>query len=285
MWRDEKYFSEELKHDKILEEVFMQIGNLSVVRTKNSVVDYFKETNQPLDELMKVLTAKLEKNETAIQHYVDILIKWGLIKYVVNNEDGLDLNNESDDKDEDRFNFFKSKGHPVKGSNIILTNGGMHMGCTGIVLYSKIIKDNEYEESTVEAAKMLEESLTSGVNEILAPYKAEIETLKSELEKKIEAVNKELSNGIIKNIQVLSIFAGMISLLFANIMGIKEFATIGVAGLITINVSVVIAIFALLLFSKWIVIGEKVEKQQLWGCIAIILVLSVPILLVKIGLI
>jgi hypothetical protein len=281
MWRDENYFSEALKHDTILEAVFMQLGNLSVIRNKNNKFDFFKENNQPFDELMKILTEKLEKNDVVIQHYIDILIKWGLVKYVVNNEEGLDLNNGSDDKDEERLKFFKSKGFPVKDCNIVLTNRSISMGCTGISLYREIILDKEYEESTAEVGKVLKESLTSGVNEILAPYKTEIETLKGELEKKIEQVNRELDNGIIKNIQVLSIFAGMISLLFANIMGIKEFAAIGAMGLATINVSVVIALFSLLIFLKWIVIEEKIEKRQFWGCIAIMFVLSIPIILMK----
>lgn len=285
MWRDENYFYEVLKHDTILEEVFMQLGNLSVVRNKNSNFDFFKENNQPFDELMKILAEKLEKNGAVIQHYIDILIKWGLVKYVVDNEEGLNLNNGSDDKDEERLKFFKSKGLPVKDCKIVLTNGSMIMGCTGISLYRKIILYKEYEESKAKIAKELEESFTSGVNEILDPYKTEIETLKNELEKKIEDVNRELGNGIIKNIQVLSIFAGMISLLFANIMGIKEFATIGALGLAIINLSVVIALFSLLIFSKWIVIGEKVGKQEFWRCIAIIFVLSIPIILMETGLV
>ena len=41
MWRNENAFFEALKYDKILEEVFMQTGNLSVVRTKNAAVDFF----------------------------------------------------------------------------------------------------------------------------------------------------------------------------------------------------------------------------------------------------
>ncbi|MBB6716380.1 hypothetical protein [Clostridium gasigenes] len=206
--------------------------------------------------------------------YIDRLISYGLCKYVIENDKNPFLaDNSTDNDDVNRLNYYKDLGLQKQNIEIQLTN--RPYGCGGSVLFTKIYRDKESEEANNRAR----EHLQLGIDMITNPYDDKLKKLTKDLEAKMREVNHAIDSGIIKNIQVISIFAGIISLLFANIMGIKEFSSIGIIGVMTLNSSMVMAVFALILFSKVLVLGEKISLKDIFYCVVIILFNIIPIVL------
>lgn len=280
MFRDEEYLLNMLKVDIDLYNVFYFLGETSVTRetiTTPHYIDLFRPQEILLEDFIKdVRSTATKKSAKIIQDYIDKLVSLGLCKYIVEDESGIDFNNSTDEKDSERLRFYKNLGLPKVDSSISLTNNNL-MGCDGVSLYRKIVIDAEEKIKDENYKK----ELKSAFIKVFSPYEQEIDKLKNEIQNKINEMNKNVDSGVIKNIQVISVFAGIISLLFANIMGIKEFATIGIIGILILNVSTVTSIFSLLLFSKWLIIGEKVKCATILISILIIIILIIPIILLK----
>lgn len=293
MYRDENYFFDELQKDEVLYKIFSFIGEYSSIYYEKP--NFFKPKQVNLKDIINAIKSNIiNKSDNIIQTYIDTLIKYGLCKYVIENDNNAFMtDNREDIDDANRLKFYNDLGYPKEDAQIILTsNIG---GCSGISLYKKIFMDKKYKEDE----KFINENLQSCINaitepydekikelikkldDITQPYDEKIQDLTNKLDKKMNEVNHAIDDGVIKNIQVISIFAGIISLLFANVMGIKDFSTIGVPGLFKINLFMVLSIFALIIFVKLLIIGDKLDKRTMIICLLIILFISVPIFFLK----
>ncbi|MBX4272209.1 hypothetical protein [Clostridium estertheticum] len=272
MFRNEKNFLDELQKNKTLYNIFIYIGTYSTTYVEEHT--YFKEKEVELKELITAIKTNVEnKSNAIIQSYIDTLIRYGLCKYVIKNDKNPFLKDTSNDADDiSRLNYYKNLGYPKQDTEIILTTEPFDY--SGISLYSKIMEDIKFEE----AHKKFGENLSLSIAEITKPYDDKFVKLTKELEDKVLELNGMVDSGIIKNIQVISIFAGIISLLFANIMGIKEFSSIGIKGVLTLNSSMVMAIFALILFIKLLIVGGKIGSKAIFYCLLIIALTTIPLI-------
>ena len=203
------------------------------------------------------------------------MIKYGLCEYVIKNVENPFLkDNSNDDNDINRLNYYKNLGYPKQETEIKLTNS-LNDGCSGLALFRDICSDIKDKEDTEKFG----ETIQLSIDEITKPYDDKLKALSKELEDRMFEITRTVDSGIIKNIQVISVFAGIISLLFANIMGIKEFSSIGISGILTLNSSMVIAVFALILFAKLLIVGGKISFKTIFYCFLIILFTTIPFIL------
>lgn len=267
MVRNEEYFLNELQKDVTLYSIFNCIGEYSTIYHEE--INFMESKQVKLKDIIDTIKSHVvNKSENVIQIYIDILIKYGLCEYVIEN----DKNDFIKDIDK-RLEYYKDLGYPKENTEIKLTQNA-HIACSGVVLYKRIISDKQSEKF----AKEFEEEFKLEIEKIIKPYNDRTEKLTSELEDKISEMNRVVDSGVIKNIQVISVFAGIISLLFANIIGLKEFSNIGIRGMLILNSSMIMAILALIIFTKILIIGGEIKGKYIFYCLLIILFSTIPII-------
>lgn len=278
MYRDEDYFLIELQKDEMLYNIFNCIAEYST--TYHDKWNWVVSKPVQLKDVMVIIKSDVaHKSDSIIQDYIDTLIRYGLCHYVIENDKNEFMqDNGSDINDSKRLEYYKDLGYPKENTPIKLTTQ-IPIGCSGESLYSRIIKNRESEISdkkTLESINLWQEGITK-------PVVDRIEKRNKEIDDKITEMNRAVDSGIIKNIQVISVFAGIITILFANIMGIKEFSNIGVRGLLILNSSMVIGIFSLILFTKLLIVGGKIERKAIFYCFLLILFITIPTILWGMG--
>lgn len=221
MFRNENYFLDELKKDTVLYDIFSCIGEYSTIYHED--YSYFEPKQVKLEDVMVIIKSHvINKSDSVIQTYIDKLINYGLCKYVIENDNNTFMSDNSKDIDDDnRLKYYNDLGYPKEDTQIKLTSHIL-LGCSGISLYENIVMDKK----SIGNKKLFAEQFQSIVDEIAKPYDDKIKNLTRKLDDKMIEVNHTIDSGVIKNIQVISVFAGIISLLFANIMGIKDFQSL-----------------------------------------------------------
>lgn len=236
-----------LKNEGELYNIFYKISTYSTINQKGLI----KPKSVKLKDIISIIKSEiLQKDDSIIKSQIDHLISYGLLEYT--NREGVDC---------------------VCLSEIKL---GSHSH-SGVGLYKKILLKQEEEKKLEEGSQKLELSF----NQILNPYEQRIEALTEELNEKMDKINNMIDNDIIKNIQVISVFAAIISLLFANVIGVIEFEAIGSTGLLVLNLSVLLSIFALLIFTKLLIIKDKINYKIVFSCLAIIFIITMFIFFVS----
>ena len=84
---------------------------------------------------------------------------------------------------------------------------------------------------------------------------------KQQNEKKSD-ISKTAGGEIVTSIRVISFLAGIFALIFADTVGLGKLDIIGIKGLIIINISVLLSIFAMLIFVKALIDGEGIKAAQ-----------------------
>ncbi|NFS30495.1 hypothetical protein FDF12_14900 [Clostridium botulinum] len=231
-----------LKKDENLYNIFIEICKFSTRRSFENT-GFAKALPFIVLEGIETLQQNgIQKSKEIIKSYITTLIEYKLIKF------------DNENKENDNVGY---------DSEIILTGRSLNE-LTGVNVYRKIILDEEDEVRIRE----VKESFECGVNEVLEPYR-----------KKLEEVDKKIDDGIIKNIQVISIFAGIIALLFTNVLGIKEFNIIGAKGLLYVNASITMTIFAFIVFTRQLIINRQFDLKSLGKCILVLLMTFLPIII------
>jgi hypothetical protein len=272
MWRDESEFINILSGDELLNNIYIFIANYSCeINSDKFAGKLFVEYPVEYNEVIKRIEKICEKGRPIIENYIQRLLSFGLIEFVTENKIDIINDNGTDENDQKRLETYKELGLPNETCKIKLTHFDEYMGCSGVGLYRRIILDKEEEEFSNSFGHSLES--------LIEPFENEIDQLSKNLEEKMSEVNKTVDSGVIKNIQVISVFAGIISLLFANIMGVKEFVQIGVRGVLILNLSTVMSILALLIFSKWIILDKEIKLSNIIGIVIVFALLIIPILI------
>lgn len=86
---------------------------------------------------------------------------------------------------------------------------------------------------------------------------SELEARVSALSDAVNRVGDRLENMLLKQIEVLSVFVAVISLVITNLVGIDALGSIGLRGLAKIDAVFVLSAFVLLLAVKLIIIGFR----------------------------
>lgn len=221
------------------EELYNTFVSIARYTTTNDERGMLKIFSVKLEECFNVVKNNgINKENSVIKNYIERLITYKLVKYEVNVEDH---------EDEEEL-------------KIILTDTST--GISGFKIYLRIKSNEEMEKN--EKYQMEETSRL--FEEITQPYKS-----------KLEEVEQKIDDGIIKNVQVISIFAGVIALLFTNIIGIKELGQNGIKGLMFINASMIMAIFALIVFTRQLIVKRDFTVKSLGICIITIFLTFLPI--------
>lgn len=209
------------------------------------------------EELFSEIRKIRDQSDCILQTYIDQLIDFKLCCYTSNTIDQY-------------FEKSNSENMDIKISNIdLLTNQDYFSYCSGIKLYKNIIDEEDKKKSISE--------IYDPMKAVFDDFDKEIDKIRLEFNNKIENVEKMTNDNIIKNIQVISIFAGIIALLFSNIMGIKEYASIGYVGIMLINSSLTIAIITMLLIVKLSIQKGKIDIRSIVLGAVLLILTFVPI--------
>lgn len=235
---------------------------------------------------MEVVYKAIEKNnilksKKIIQNNINRLVQLGMIEYV-NEDENPYKNNASDDEDSDRGLFYRKI--KTESSQIILTT---KMQVSGSNVYRKICLNEEEKKSLEESSKKIGECFEGAFEEFFAPHQKEINDMQTEFtsqmhkaEETYENIKKNLDDSIIKNIQVLSIFAGIIAILFSNIIAIKDLGSNGIKTIVILNLSIISALFFMIVLIRLIIINR--DKKSMNICIILfLLIFSVLFMLIR----
>lgn len=208
----------------------------------------------PMNETVEILKQHAPTiSKEVLKRNIQRLIYKGLLKYSDHKIDYID--NFEDTKSPLHDNkYFKSflefEKNVTDESNIELSQNAQ---ISGRELYQEILDDMRGKK----AFENLGNSLQSAINEGVDEYKSYVDKTKDELEKRL----KDVENSTIKSIEIISVFAAIISLLVVNMSSIATFAEKGLSSVLLINTSTIVCIFFLLLFTRVIVCGKGGWKE------------------------
>lgn len=216
----------------------------------------------------------IEKCENVVASYIEKLVRYGLIRYDVEKPYKTDNSNEQDD--EERLYHYKQLGHPSKESKLILVESVLGEGCTGAFFYGRLLKEKQELEESEQFNKDFEKSFIDSVHETLDPDIEKIKKIAQETEKKLSQIEKELKQNTTKNIEVLSIFVAVITLLLSNALSIYNYATFGINGILIVNASSILGITCLVALVEIVILKGKQKMPN------VILLLSIIILCISV---
>lgn len=197
-------------------------------------------------EILKQHTPTISKE--VLKRNIQRLIYKGLLKY--SDHDINYIENFEDIKDPTHNNkycqsLFEFEKNITDESKIELTQKA-HI--SGRALYKAILDDACDEKLRNDFENSFQAAIDEGVKE----YKSYVDKTKDELEKRL----KDVENSTIKSIEIISVFAAIISLLVVNMSSIATFAEKGLFSVLLINTSTIVCIFFLLLFTR-VIVCEK----------------------------
>lgn len=143
---------------------------------------------------------------------------------------------------------------------------------SGQELYQEVLNDIQEKKAFDD----LENSFQYAINEGVDKYKAYVDKTKDELDKRL----KDVENSTIKSIEIISVFAAIISLLVVNMSSIATFAEEGLSSVLIINMSTIVCIFFLLLFTRVIICGKGGWKEILKWILLVTIFLLFMLLLI-----
>lgn len=200
--------------------------------------------------------------KSIIDQRIKLLLYYGFLVY-----DGVDAphvhnvkysNNDGIlDQTHDKFISDFEQDHPICNTTLIRLSKDAEADISGCFIYNQILD----EEADEKAKKSMEEIFSP----IEKSYKEYVDKSKSELEKKIN----NIEDSTVKSIEIISIFSAIITLLLTNIIGVINLSKFGIKSLLLVNMSVVISIFFLLLFTR-LLIREKEKKYSLGIAIGLV---------------
>lgn len=278
MVRDEQYFIDYLKTENYYE-MFLCIAQYS---TKYIPKPRWVNIT-PVDKeiIIKVLSEKFFKNKELIENDINRLIRIGLIEYVYEEENPY-RNNATDDEDSERIAFIIKENENIEQKKIQLTE---NMQISGRSLYLKICSEEDEEKDLKKRSKEIQNIMENMFNELYQPHQKEIDDMQKKIEanmnkaeKTYENIEKNLGDSIVKNIQVLSIFAGLIAILFSNIIAIKEVANNGaMKTIIILNLSIICILFFLIIITRLIIINK--DKKSFYFSVILFLIIGILLFL------
>ncbi|MBR9648587.1 hypothetical protein [Clostridium tyrobutyricum] len=266
MIRNEQYFIDELKKNDSYE-IFMAIAKCSAEYLEKHRWVTVSEVD--IQMVYKAIEkSNILKSKKLIENNINWLVNLGLIEYVTEDENPY-KNNATEDEDSNRSSFYTQKKVNIESSKIKLTT---HMQVSGSNVYRKICLDEEETKSLEESTNTLRSAFEEAFNEFFTPHQEEINNMQTQFTSKIqkaektyENIQKNLDDNIIKNIQVLSVFAGIIAILFSNIIAIKELATNGIKTIVILNLSIISALFFMIVLTRLVIINR--DKKSMYICI------------------
>lgn len=203
----------------------------------------------PMNETVEILKQHAPTiSKEVLKRNIQRLIHKGLLKYSDHKIDYID--NFEDTQAPLRDNkYFKSllefEKNVTDESNIELSQNAQ---ISGRELYKAILDDACDEKLRNDFENSFQAAIDEGVKE----YKSYVDKTKDELEKRL----KDVENSTIKSIEIISVFAAIISLLVVNMSSIATFAEKGLSSVLLINASTIVCIFFLLLFTR-VIVCEK----------------------------
>ena len=85
----------------------------------------------------------------------------------------------------------------------------------------------------------------------------ELEKMVSTLEHNVKKAEDSMDHTLLKQIEILAVFAVFISLAITNVIGINVLGSMGLRGIAVIDFGYVVSAFILLLGIKFIIVGTK----------------------------
>ncbi len=281
MNRTEKDFLALLEKDQLLKDVFCAVSEYTTLLHEIEGVGRYIESTPTtyLDIIDSIRVNKItRKSINIVTRTFDRLVKLGLVKYIIDG-DTYDLDNANDSDDEARLKHYSDLGCPQDNSIVQLTDSQSWVGCTGRDLYyayKQKIEKAEDDKATLDI-------LTESMNTIKKPFEDKFTTLSNEFEDKIKIVEKTAQNSLLKNTEVLSVFSAVIAIIITNVVGLTALKTLNLSGLVIVNCTAVLAIAALLILTRILVINEKLSAGQIVTYIIVITIIAALLVLAALG--
>lgn len=108
-----------------------------------------------------------------------------------------------------------------------------------------------------------QERPTGVPDQSLSQLNAEIEALSiklSALKEDVAATQNRLNSMLLKQIEILTVFIAVVTLIITNVVGLDAFGNIGIKGLIRIDVILVVSVLVILAGVKIFIVGFR-QKQ------------------------
>lgn len=224
----------------------------------------------------------IDKSRSVIISYISKLVQYGLIRFVV--DEPFTLDNSDDASDKERYEYYCKLNHPNEKSELILTgNSNRSMsekGCSGRLYYWKYLTELEEKEHNEILEKEFSEAFLQSVHKAIDPDIIKIKNTASETERKLREIEKQMEQGTIKNIEILSIFIAIITLFLSNVFGASNYVSFGLRGILAINISTLISIEFLLSITEIFIVKKPLPKYAIGIILATMAVLFAFILIV-----
>ena len=230
-----------------LYDYFIWIAEASCIN--NPQLHWIDINSIPINETVEILKQHAPTiSKEVLKCNIQRLIHKGLLKYSDYEIDYID-NFEDEKFPAHCSKYFQSllqfEKTVTDESKIELTQNAY---ISGRELYQEILDDMRGKKAFEDLGNSLQSAINEGVDE----YKSYVDKTKDELEKRL----KDVENSTIKSIEIISVFAAIISLLVVNMSSIATFAEKGLSSVLLINTSTIVCIFFLLLFTR-VIVCEK----------------------------
>lgn len=287
---EEEYKIDKLK-DKKIYDIFIKICENATLPANNENDDELPkaiefsliECHQWLNEIEMVIESKA-------QYYLNQLIELKLIKQT---------------SDKTKYILTDLEDYYSNQNDLDLIANGI---CVYSEVCREKKRNEDYEKSRLELAESMNRSLTAffeeqskgivekveetemklnetntSLNDIIQRFnntKDELSKTNNDLNKTKEDLNnaksdlnkakEELSNAQIKNIELLGIFSGILSIMLVNGITILGLEKVNINNIVILNLSMCIGIYTLLLGLRLVVIDKKLSKRDIGFIIAFI---------------
>lgn len=188
--------------------------------------------------------------------------------------------NNLSDSVEDIFN----DNRVMNSKYIYLTYKGG--GITGTQIYNDIVRDNYFSNLNKNIEREIDKNneIQEKINELNRKLDAKIKETNNEIDKKAKDTDEKINQHLSKNIEIISIFVAIITLIIGNVSFIPQISGKGVIGtvsiILVINGVILTGVSLLLLFILKI-LKVQTEKNI---CTIILISLTVALLVFGIGL-
>lgn len=254
---------ESLKKDDLYD-CFMWIAEASC--KKLSKLNWIDVHPVPMNEAVEILKEHAPTiSRELLKDNIQSLIFRGLLKYSEHDIDYIDNFEDTvsqvHEKEYER-SLREFQCNITDDSKIELSQQAQ---ISGQELYREIMGDREEKQFVSQLGESLKEALDESAKE----YIDYVDETKNNLEKRL----KDIENSTIKSIEIISVFAAIISLLVVNMNSIATFAEKGLSSILLVNTSTIVCIFFLLLFTRVIICGKGAWKELIkWFLVMIVFV-------------
>lgn len=254
----ESQFISFLEENTMLKDVFISICNYSAEKLPIGDGYRWKIEAKSIGEITKqLLTDHLDAiTKEGIIFCVEYLISTKLIKYIDLTEAKKE---EISVAVENQVEAESDAETQVENKVVKLTNRGDFILCSGIQLYEAFLRIDEREKQSA----IFEKRTTEFFENLQRPLNERIEKLSEEVEESKKIVEKTTRESLIKNIEIISLFTAVITILISNAFGFVGAESVEIKKIIGLNFSIIFSLVILIAFTQTMILDRKLDRKTL----------------------